>query len=131
MCTRTIMALSTHPWLEAQPRANSSQPRHAHKRVAPSLLRGHSTTDAEPAYWHGPTAAAAAAVNGPRGGARSRRFASLMPPAPEAAFGDASGKLTMSEEPGDRGREADAHASWRAYKCARAGDELVEAPERH
>ena len=58
-------------------------------------------------------------------------FASLMPPAPEAAFGDASGKLTMSKEPGDRGREADAHASWRAYKCARAGDELVEAPERH
>ena len=54
-----------------------------------------------------------------------------MPPAPEAAFGDASGKLTMSEEPGDRGREADAHASWRAYKCARAGDELVEAPQRH
>ena len=54
-----------------------------------------------------------------------------MPPAPEAAFGSALGKLTMSEELGGRGREADAHAPWRAYKCARAGDELAEAPRRH
>ena len=92
-------------------RANSSQPQHAHKRVAPWLLRGRSTTDAAPATWRGPTAAAAAAVNGPRGGARPRRLAHLMPPAPEAAFGDASGKLTMIAEPGRLGREADALAS--------------------
>ena len=56
---------------------------------------------------------------------------SLTWPATEAGIDDEFGKMSTSEDLGHPGRGADVRASWRSCSQARAGDELVEAPERH